>query len=121
MPVGAELDRQGRQAGEFAVAAKAGNEHVYQPASGQKVRVGEKIAWPEPLVTASVCALTQAQTRGGDKTCYSDSRPDVRSTALPGLGGNHSGLRETSDLSGGESGFAQNFGIVLADPGRLAL
>jgi hypothetical protein len=55
------------------------------------------------------------------KGCYSDSRPDVRATALPGLGGNHSGLRETSDLSGGESGFAQNFGIVLADPGRLAL
>jgi len=35
LPVGAELDPQGRQAGELAVAAaKAGNEHIDQPARG---------------------------------------------------------------------------------------
>src|SRR5256885_2539508 len=45
LAVGAEFDGQGRQAGNFAVtAAKAGNEHVYETAGGQKVRVSKQIA-----------------------------------------------------------------------------
>src|SRR5438045_5241866 len=46
LTVGAEFDGQSRQAGDFAVtAAKARNEHVHQTAGGQKVWIGEQIAW----------------------------------------------------------------------------
>src|SRR6185312_16094354 len=45
LPLGAKLDGQSRQAGDFTViAAKAGNEHVYQTTGGEKVRVSEQIA-----------------------------------------------------------------------------
>src|SRR5690349_2496093 len=44
----------------------------------------------------------------------------VRSTALAGPRGDHSGLRETVDLGGGKAGFAQHLGIVLAHARRLA-
>jgi hypothetical protein len=43
--VGTELDRKGREAGHLAVTtAKAGNQHVDQPAGGQKMRIRKQIA-----------------------------------------------------------------------------
>src|SRR5437762_10297208 len=45
LAVGAELNGQGRQAGNLAVAAaKAGNEHVHETAGGEKVWVSKQIA-----------------------------------------------------------------------------
>jgi hypothetical protein len=51
--IGAKLDRQGWQTGNFAAFfAKARDEHVYEPASRQEMRVGElatkmeRMIWP---------------------------------------------------------------------------
>src|SRR5256885_16460230 len=44
----------------------------------------------------------------------------ARSITLAGPRGDYPGFRETGDLGGGEAGFAQHLGVVLAHARRLA-